>query len=708
MKSRAQGGASCAPKRWLRHRIAGWFVTLLIFNWFAVGAVQPVVKNVTEDETHPPKMGFIKHELLIENARQIQEQYRPRVDIPPDVTAPAQLERPDFAPTNAIASSGFNQSTIIAFMLLVGAGIFALKKFAPEITVSLGEQFGRSLQLPAIAADLSAKVRMEEELISKFVADLQLGKPLPGRSTGDSDGARQKGFFAEAKEILVSLQKLLREISQTTQTDDSSDRRKKLGGCRDQLGVLVKDKNLGEFLPAWQLVASLEGLLKQVSDNTNNFTPSTLRTIVGAVNLLDNMLRPGLPPDASLPAIRLLVVDDDLISRNALAFALKRVFGQPDLAADGPQALSLAAAKPYNLIFLDVQMPEMDGFETCLRIHQTEANHSTPVVFVTANDDYDARAKSVEAGGAELISKPFLTFEIIVKALTLTLRDRFENRSPKPASEIKPRTPASVPAKTSAIVPVTQSRPAEPGSAEESQALSLQVATNLTGLRELLREIIQTPEVAARRESLADFYLLIHTLTLNVNITPMRPVWQLSALLEALTSKLIEKPECQTPSMFNTIYTALELIEEMRARALPPDFTDNPPIRLLVIEADPVANRIVAGALQTAFERPDSAANATEALESARKTCYDAIFMGIRLPEMSGFELCAKMGEAAGDRGTPVIFVAGHENLELRAQSIACGGTDLLAKPFLPLEINVKALTFALNRRLRDSPHKNR
>jgi CheY-like chemotaxis protein len=56
--------------------------------------------------------------------------------------------------------------------------------------------------------------------------------------------------------------------------------------------------------------------------------------------------------------------------------------------------MALVSHISYDAIFLDVQMPGMDGFETCTKIHGTELNRETPVVFVTCQSDFDARAKS--------------------------------------------------------------------------------------------------------------------------------------------------------------------------------------------------------------------------------------------------------------------------------------------------------------------------
>ena len=121
-----------------------------------------------------------------------------------------------------------------------------------------------------------------------------------------------------------------------------------------------------------------------------------------------------------------------MISRQALAHSLRKAFSQPDLAVDGETALAQASQQAYDVIFLDVQMPGMDGFELCTKIRDTVLNRATPVVFVTHQSDFDARCKSTLSGGNDLMGKPFLTFEVTVKALTLALHGRLRGRAPKP------------------------------------------------------------------------------------------------------------------------------------------------------------------------------------------------------------------------------------------------------------------------------------
>ena len=86
----------------------------------------------------------------------------------------------------------------------------------------------------------------------------------------------------------------------------------------------------------------------------------------------------------------------------------------------------MAGEKAFDLIFLDVRMPGVDGFTACSLIHKTTHNRRTPVVFVTSHDDLKSRAQAEAAGGCGFIPKPVLSSEIILTALTFILRERLE------------------------------------------------------------------------------------------------------------------------------------------------------------------------------------------------------------------------------------------------------------------------------------------
>src|SRR5205814_1065248 len=128
-----------------------------------------------------------------------------------------------------------------------------------------------------------------------------------------------------------------------------------------------------------------------------------------------------------------LVVDDDPISLRAISGGLQVLFGRPDTAESGEAALVRAADKPFDLIFMDIQMPGMGGFRTCSEIHKTAANSQTPVVFVTGHADVECRELATLAGGIGFIQKPALASELRLTAITFSLRGRLAKIKPAQA-----------------------------------------------------------------------------------------------------------------------------------------------------------------------------------------------------------------------------------------------------------------------------------
>jgi CheY-like chemotaxis protein len=188
-----------------------------------------------------------------------------------------------------------------------------------------------------------------------------------------------------------------------------------------------KEFSAATAYPAMRLCFALEGFLRKLLENKKPSTTSALVTLASGLDLLDDLCASRLTADVlDHPPIQLLVVDDDVVARRAIAGALQMTFGKPEAAENGEAALSLAAARHFDVIFLDVQMPGMDGFEVCSKIREAGLNVATPVVFVTAEDDFEMRTQMSQSGGSDFIARPFLNSEISVKALTFALRRRLE------------------------------------------------------------------------------------------------------------------------------------------------------------------------------------------------------------------------------------------------------------------------------------------
>jgi putative two-component system response regulator len=104
-------------------------------------------------------------------------------------------------------------------------------------------------------------------------------------------------------------------------------------------------------------------------------------------------------------ARKVLVVDDNVSFLKQVGVLLGDRYDL-FLAKSGTMGLKIGAQEKPDLILLDVEMPEMDGFETLVKFRGEPWFGSTPVIFLTGNQDDATRTKAVEAGAADIISKP--------------------------------------------------------------------------------------------------------------------------------------------------------------------------------------------------------------------------------------------------------------------------------------------------------------
>lgn len=114
----------------------------------------------------------------------------------------------------------------------------------------------------------------------------------------------------------------------------------------------------------------------------------------------------------------ILIVDDNTNNLKVLAGVLKENKYDFRMAKSGQLALKILEKTTPDLILLDIQMPEMDGFETCKRIKEIEKNVKIPIIFLTANVDSESIAKAFESGGVDYVTKPFNSDELLARIKT--------------------------------------------------------------------------------------------------------------------------------------------------------------------------------------------------------------------------------------------------------------------------------------------------
>ena len=110
-----------------------------------------------------------------------------------------------------------------------------------------------------------------------------------------------------------------------------------------------------------------------------------------------------------------LVVDDAAANRQLMEAYLAEIDCTVLMAENGATALSLIAENPPDLVLLDVQMPDMDGYEVCRSIKAGPKGHLLPVVMITALNSTGDRVKALEAGADDFMSKPVERVEVVAR-----------------------------------------------------------------------------------------------------------------------------------------------------------------------------------------------------------------------------------------------------------------------------------------------------
>jgi CheY-like chemotaxis protein len=188
-----------------------------------------------------------------------------------------------------------------------------------------------------------------------------------------------------------------------------------------------------------RLCAALEAALARAEKETHQTRSAILHAAEVTLEVLEELSEhPDSVPDISEAKARILIVDDDALARRAMTMCVQLAFGRPDHAASGEAAVALATASTYDIIFLDVRMPGLNGFATCHRIRETATNANTPVVFVTSLNDNAALESAAGSGGNAFLTKPAPSSLIKLLALTYLVRARSSRFGPPRKLEVIP------------------------------------------------------------------------------------------------------------------------------------------------------------------------------------------------------------------------------------------------------------------------------
>lgn len=403
---------------------------------------------------------------------------------------------------------------------------------------------------------------------------------------------------------------------------------------------------------------------------------------------------------------KILIVEDDLIVANIYRNKFAVEGYEVEIAADGLAALEMVHSFRPNAVILDLMLPKMTGVELLKKLRSEPDFQKLPVIVFSNTYLINMVQEAWKAGATKCLSKsnctPKLLLEVVRGALSQNSAGAAASatlvEAPAPARKPSPPSP-----QTHAADRLASSDLDVELQADLRNSLIEGLPATLADLRTLLQGLIKAENEATRLKQMHEMYRRIHALTGNAGVAGMPQIADMSDAFEALLKELYEKPKNLTASTLRTVASAVDFLGILFERGISPDQQESPPPSILVVDDEAISRRAVVYALEKAKLKSVSVEDPAAAYDLLLESKFDLIILDVDMPGMNGFELCTKLRTLPAHKKTPVVFVTNFNDFESRANSTRSGGNDFIAKPFLFMELAVKALVYVLRGRLQST-----
>jgi DNA-binding response OmpR family regulator len=383
---------------------------------------------------------------------------------------------------------------------------------------------------------------------------------------------------------------------------------------------------------------------------------------------------------------KILLIEDDQIVGNVYRNKLVLEGFEVEIAYDGETGLELLHSFHPDALIVDLILPKLQGVDVIRHVRRDPEFQKVPVIVFTNTYLTSIVQDAWKAGATKCLAKSSCSPKQVIG----TLRSVLET-----GGAVAPKA-VNAPA---AKAPETPRDPDADFQAGLRRTFIDGWPATFAGIRGQLQAMTRTDSSETRLNHIHDLYRRIHAVTGSAGITRMTQLAQMTDALEALLKELHEKPKNINVSSLRTVASAVDSLGPLFEQSRTPG-KEPPTAKVLVIEDDEISRRAIIYALEKARLRSVTVEDPLRALELVLETRFDLVFLDVCLPNMSGYEFCAKLRTLPDYKNTPVVFITGLTDFESRANSTMSGGNDIIGKPFMFVELAVKALVHALRGRM--------
>lgn len=417
---------------------------------------------------------------------------------------------------------------------------------------------------------------------------------------------------------------------------------------------------------------------------------------------------------------KILYVEDDVLIAKLYSEKLSSAGFEVVVAQDGLAAVQRLREFTPDLVVLDLLMPKLTGVDVLKFMRQQPALKDTRIIVFSNSFLSNLIEQVASIGVEEALVKASVTPTQLVNIVNKTIESPAHILTAEelaahlqgtnaPAATAVPVAPpplkpapappsAALPHPPVAAAPAPTAAPANTD-ARAQKEFSDQAPAIINSVRQICREFLQAGDSPVEPRKLGDLRRKIGFVAQTLGLAGRQRLAQLCSALEALLFELEDKPANLTDSIRHTIAATVVLLGEQLGQNLPPDQNGQAPLKVLVVDDDVVSSRAVVLALGRAKLAAVSVNDPFDGLRHLRESTCHLILLDVNMPGLDGISLCDQIRGLPEHQTTPVIFVTSQADFKTRARSMLSGGNDLIAKPIMPTELCVKALSHLVKNR---------
>jgi len=383
---------------------------------------------------------------------------------------------------------------------------------------------------------------------------------------------------------------------------------------------------------------------------------------------------------------KILIIEDELIVANVYRNRLVVEGYAAEIALDGETGLKLLNTFKPDAIVLDLILPKMTGIEVINKIRSDPDFSKVPIVVLSNTYLTNLIQDAWKAGATKCVSKINCSPQDLVELMRRTIG------SGEAIAHARRKTEGA----TAAAAPKTARQTDAEFQAEFRETFIASLPATLAVLRASLQSLIKSDSEQVRLEYIQELYCRIHAVNSNAGISGLVLIAHLAASLEALLKELCEKPKHISASILHTVAAAVDFLDFLFKHGTRLEEQELPRASILVVDDEALACRTITYALKKAQLQSVSVEDPNAAFKLLSENKFDLVFLDVDMPGMTGYELCTRLRNLPMHKKTPVVFVTRLDDFNNRTKSMVAGGNDFIAKPFLFIELTVKALIHVL------------